>query len=404
MQDEGWLAKIMVEVGGEEIKVGSVLAYSVEDKADIAAVAAEVGKGGGSGSAAPKAAPGQPPATEAVTPSTHQHSGEVLMMPSAHLMIEHDNIDPRSIKGTGRDGRITKGDVILAKKAGTVKILPATAKVSKVSVAAAPSAAAPSAAALPPSPSPSPPSSPVPAFTRPGGVHEDAKPSQMRKVIASRLTQSKANVPHYYTTMECEIDALLNFRKNLKNNHGVNISVNDLVIRAAGLALRDVPEANASLGPNDSIVESKSVDISVAVATDGGLITPIIKNVDHKGLSAIGSTVKEMAGRAKQGKLKPEEYQGGSFTISNLGMFGIKEFTAVINPPQSCILAVGGGVPKLVPFFDKEKNKLVPRKATSMSVSLSSDRRVVPDFIAGSSTYQSLLLSLIVFICLLSQR
>jgi pyruvate/2-oxoglutarate dehydrogenase complex dihydrolipoamide acyltransferase (E2) component len=163
----------------------------------------------------------------------------------------------------------------------------------------------------------------------------------VRKVIASRLTESKATIPAQYTSIDCRIDALLKIRAVLKEA-GMNVSVNDLVIKAAGKALRAVPEANAQYDrKSDRVVANKAVDVSVAVATDGGLITPIVKDADLLGVQGIADKVKDLAGRARAGKLKPEEFQGGSFTISNLGMFGIDSFVAVINPPQACILAVG---------------------------------------------------------------
>ena len=184
-------------------------------------------------------------------------------------------------------------------------------------------------------------------------------------------------IPHYYSRIDCRLDALVDYRKTLKEN-GVNVSVNDMVIRAAALALKDVPQANAQWQEGKGVVKNDSVDISVAVATPGGLITPIVKSCDRIGMREINASVSELAGRAREGKLQPEEYTGGSFTISNLGMFGIKEFTAVINPPQACILAVGGGrsSPKATDDGSLEKK-------TDMTVNLSSDRRVVNETISA---------------------
>ena len=205
----------------------------------------------------------------------------------------------------------------------------------------------------------------------------DVAVTTMRKVIATRLTESKAMIPHYYSRIDCRLDALMDYRKTLKEN-GVNVSVNDMVIRAAALALKDVPQANAQWQEGKGVVKNDSVDISVAVATPGGLITPIVKSCDRIGMREINASVSELAGRAREGKLQPEEYTGGSFTISNLGMFGIKEFTAVINPPQACILAVGGGrsSPKATDDGSLEKK-------TDMTVNLSSDRRVVNETISA---------------------
>lgn len=178
----------------------------------------------------------------------------------------------------------------------------------------------------------------------------DIPNSNMRKVIAKRLTESKTTVPHAYSIIECDLESVMKLRKLYKTKYDTNISVNDVIIKACSLALKDVPEANSKWDPvAKKIVFNKDVDISVAVATPTGLITPIITNANTRGIVDINNTVKDLANRAKVGKLKPEEYQGGSFSISNLGMFGVSHFSAVINPPQACILAVGSGVPRVFP-------------------------------------------------------
>lgn len=212
--------------------------------------------------------------------------------------------------------------------------------------------------------------------------YSDVPNTNMRKIIAKRLTESKTTVPHMYTAITSEIDEVLKLRKTLKKEFDINVSVNDIVIKAAALALRDVPEANAKWDAKKDArdVSSDSIDISVAVATPNGLITPIVTAAEKRGLSDINNTVKDLANRAKDNKLKPEEFQGGSFTISNLGMFGITEFSAVINPPQACILAVGGGISKVYP---PRAGELKPRVATTMTVQLSSDRRVIDEAIAA---------------------
>ncbi len=215
--------------------------------------------------------------------------------------------------------------------------------------------------------------------------HRDVKPSTIRKVIAARLTESKARIPHAYATMDCNLDALTALRARLKDA-GVNVSVNDMVIAAAARALRAVPEANAYYdAKRDAIVANGSVDVSVAVATEGGLITPIVKGADALGLAGINAAVKDLAARARAGKLKPEEFQGGSFTISNLGMYGsINEFSAVINPPQACILAVGKGEQRvLVGGSGAGRGSGEPYVSTVMTVQLSSDARVVEAHVAG---------------------
>jgi pyruvate dehydrogenase E2 component (dihydrolipoamide acetyltransferase) len=202
-------------------------------------------------------------------------------------------------------------------------------------------------------------------------AYEDVKLSNMRRIIAERLQQSKQTIPHFYLTVDCELDALLALRKELNaRSDSYKLSVNDFVIKALALGLRKVPEANAAWG-GDTIRMFKSADISVAVAIDGGLITPIIRNADAKGLIAISAEMKELAARARDGKLMPEEYQGGTFSLSNLGMFGIKQFDAVINPPQAGIIAVGAGEQRPI-----VKNGALD-VATVMSCTLSCDHRVI---------------------------
>ncbi|MDE0060521.1 MAG: 2-oxo acid dehydrogenase subunit E2, partial [Defluviicoccus sp.] len=201
---------------------------------------------------------------------------------------------------------------------------------------------------------------------------ETVRLSTMRRVIAERMAESKATVPHFYLTVDCEIDELLKVRGEInKRIETARVSVNDIVIRASALALREVPAANVSWAGEGSMTQHGTVDISVAVAIPGGLVTPIVRNADVKGLVEIATEMKALAARAREGKLTPEEYQGGSFSISNLGMYGVKSFDAVINPPQACILAVGAGEPRPV----VRDGAVVP--ATVMSCTLSVDHRVV---------------------------
>jgi pyruvate dehydrogenase E2 component (dihydrolipoamide acetyltransferase) len=248
-------------------------------------------------------------------------------------------LDLGHVSGSGPRGRIVKRDV-------------------EAAIASGVSAAAPAA--------------PVAVGAMPGMPDYIAIPnSMMRKTIARRLSESKQQAPHVYLTVDCRLDELLELRKKLNNNAtDFKLSVNDLIIRAAALALKQVPAANASWF-EDEIRQWQAVDISVAVAIDGGLITPIIRGAEGKGLKQISAEMKDLAGRARDGKLLPEEYQGGTFSISNLGMFGIKEFAAVINPPQGAILAVGAGEQRPV-VNDGEL-----AVATVMSCTLSSDHRVV---------------------------
>jgi pyruvate dehydrogenase E2 component (dihydrolipoamide acetyltransferase) len=192
----------------------------------------------------------------------------------------------------------------------------------------------------------------------------------MRKVIAKRMTDSKRNVPHYYLTVDCEIDTLMKIRADLADTRGLKLSVNDFVIRAAAIALKQYPKANASYS-DDAILHWNQVDIAVAVALDDGLITPIVKNADQKTVPAISAEMRDLGTRARAGKLKLTEFQGGTFSISNLGMFGIREFTAVINPPQACILAVGVAEKRAVVKHDQLA------VATIMTCTLACDHRVL---------------------------
>jgi pyruvate dehydrogenase E2 component (dihydrolipoamide acetyltransferase) len=279
----------------------------------------------------------------------------VFASPLARRMAEQAKLDLRTLKGSGPNGRVVKADIDAALARGPI---------SGGAPRAATAAAAPALVAVS--------SSALAAI----GPHKLVPHSTMRKVIARRLTESKQQVPHFYLTVDCEIDRLLAGRAALnakapeKGPGAYKLSVNDFVIKAAAAALRQVPAANASWS-DDGMLLWDVVDVSVAVAIPGGLITPIIKSADKKGLVQISTEMKDLAGRAKEGKLKPEEFQGGTFSISNLGMFGIKQFEAVINPPQGCILAVGAGEQRAVV---KDGQLAV---ATVMSCTLSVDHRAV---------------------------
>mmetsp|Transcript_42647 Transcript_42647/g.72735 ORF Transcript_42647/g.72735 Transcript_42647/m.72735 type:complete len:317 (-) Transcript_42647:227-1177(-) len=269
--------------------------------------------------------------------------------------------------------------------------IPAAASAPAPSVAAAAtSTASPAAPAAPSPPLPAAPTYttvvPETVTTVPPSLYSDEPASNMRKVISRRLTESKSTVPHFYTSVEIPLDNILGLRKVLQKDFETKVSVNDFIIKASAMALRDVPELNATF---DSKTQSQrtfsDVDISVAVATPTGLITPIVPSTQAMSLTEISAKVKDLATRARDNKLAPEEYQGGTFCISNLGMFGISEFSAVINPPQGAILAVGGGERKIVPgkvdVESGEKGK--PGIATIMTARLSADRRVVDEATAG---------------------
>lgn len=325
--------------------------------------------------AAPSPATSAPvPESEVTVPLEH------ILMPSARHLSQSKGVDATGLQGTGKGGRITKGDVLQAFKDG-IELPPLASTVSAptTTTTQATSSAAPAVIPAPAAPI----DVTIPTITA-SGTYTDVKNNNMRKVIAKRLTESKSSVPHFYATTEIELDNVMSLRKKLKDMD-VKVSVNDLIIRASALALRDVPEVNASYA-NGKVTMSPTVDISVAVATPGGLITPIVPNTDALGLSDISDKVKDLATRARDGKLAPEEYQGGSFCISNLGMFGINEFSAVINPPQAAILAVGGGVKKVVvnTLYDENKEEQEqPGIRNVMSARLSADRRVVDEPTVG---------------------
>jgi pyruvate dehydrogenase E2 component (dihydrolipoamide acetyltransferase) len=371
--DEGRLGKIIVPEGTQGIKVNQPIAVLLEEGEDAAAIGEiavpKSGNGAAEAAAAPhpasgereqaKAQPPRPASGERVAPGVSPGTGEgqgqghdrIFASPLARRMAAQAGLDLAALKGSGPQGRIVKADIDAALARGT-----------------APAARAPlppqaPAVRLPP-PAPFAPVTGDPPFSQ--------KPhSQMRRVIARRLAESKQTVPHFYMTVDCGIDELLRIRKVLNDgNAELNLSVNDFVIRAAGLALRQVPEANASWS-DDAIILWERADIAMAVALDDGLITPIIRGADLKGLQQIAAETKDLAARARAGRLKLEEFQGGTFSISNLGMYGIKEFAAVINPPHGCILAVGAGAPRPVV---KDGQLAV---ATVMSCTLSCDHRAV---------------------------
>lgn len=277
------------------------------------------------------------------------------------------------MRGSSKNGIISKADVLKAISEGLLKTntqaLSTANKIFATSSVVATSIATPVTVAVSFTPSTEPVNS----------NFEDIPNSNMRKIIAKRLTESKRDVPHFYTTIEVEIDELMQLRAKLKKTYDLNVSVNDLIIKAAAAALRDSPRVNSKWDAKLKAANetgSASVDISVAVATPNGLITPIVTRADTLGVTEVNSKVKDLAGRAREGKLKPEEFQGGTFSISNLGMFSIGAFSAVINPPQACILAVGAGVQKVLPPRDGQTK---PRIANLVTLQLSSDRRVVSE-------------------------
>ena len=339
--DEGTLLKILVEEGTDGVAVGTVIAMVGEEGEEVGDVSAPAHQEPEAKSA-PEAAPApdkgygrdSAPAPDSKSvdapadtkaPAAPVKDGErVKASPLARRLAEAQGIDLTSLTGSGPNGRIVRADIDAA--AGK-----ASARDAAPVEAAAPSPSAPGVA---------------PAEVEPLDIpHEVEKLSNMRKTIARRLTEAKQQIPHIYLTVDCQIDELLKLRSQLNKSledRGIKLSVNDMLIKAQALALIEVPECNVSFAGANLIKYSRA-DISVAVSIDGGLITPIVTGANDKSLSKISAEVKDLAGRAKEGKLAPEEYQGGTASISNMGMFGIKQFDAVINPPQAMILAVGAG-------------------------------------------------------------
>ncbi|MET0154698.1 MAG: pyruvate dehydrogenase complex dihydrolipoamide acetyltransferase [Rickettsiales bacterium] len=375
--DEGKIGRIVHNAGSKAVKVNSVIALLLEEGEDKAALDKHVFSDAGNDNvpaAAPeksenkeqKAAPASTPQAASFAPpppafplpaqqssssanANHYNGERVKASPLAKRIAEELGVDVSRIRGTGPNGRVVKADVEDAARYGLGGNVVA----------------------------------------RNAQEYTAKENSGMRRTIAARLLQSKQYVPHFYLTVDCELDALLDVRaqindeadKSDKGEPSYKLSVNDLIVKAVALALKKNPNANCTWN-EETTVYYNNVDISVAVAIDGGLITPIVRNADQKSVVAISQELKDLIKRAKTGKLAPEEYQGGGFSISNLGMFGIKQFSAIINPPQSCILAVGSGEERAV----VKNGKVVP--AIAMTVTLSCDHRTV-DGAVGAGFLQS---------------
>jgi pyruvate dehydrogenase E2 component (dihydrolipoamide acetyltransferase) len=374
--DEGKVAKIVVPAGTEGVKVNALIAVLAEEGEDVAD-AAKAGGASEKKAEAPKAAeapkqepakaePAKPekPQAPAAAPVANGHAvgDRVFASPLARRIAKDGGVDVAGVKGTGPHGRVVKADVEAAIAGGGAK---ATAPAG--APATAPAAKPMSDDAV------------LKLFEE--GSYELVPHDNMRKTIARRLVEAKTTIPHFYLTVDCEIDALLALRAQInaaapmkKTDHGeapvYKLSVNDMIIKAMAMALMAVPEANVSW-TEANMVKHKHADVGVAVSIPGGLITPIIKQADQKSLSAISNEMKDLASRARNRKLKPEEYQGGTTAVSNLGMFGVKDFAAVINPPHATILAVGTGEERAV----VKKGEIVI--ANMMSVTLSTDHRAV---------------------------
>ncbi|MCJ8190584.1 pyruvate dehydrogenase complex dihydrolipoamide acetyltransferase [Sphingomicrobium aestuariivivum] len=355
--DEGTLLKILVEEGTDGVAVGTVIAMIGEEGEEVG----DVSSAAPEAKSAPEAAPtpdkgygrdsAPAPESKAVAPAAPKSDGSrIKASPLARRLAEAQGIDLSTLTGSGPNGRIVRADVDAAAGKGGAK-----------AAAAAPAASAPAPAA-------------APAEVEPLDIpHEVEKLSNMRKTIARRLTEAKQQIPHIYLTVDIQLDALLKLRSQLNKSledRGVKLSVNDMLIKAQALALLEVPECNVSFAGSNLIKYSRA-DISVAVSIDGGLITPIIENANERSLSSISTGMKELAGLAKEGKLQPHQYQGGTASISNMGMFGIKSFDAVINPPQAMILAVGAGEKR--PYIIDDSVQI----ATVMSATGSFDHRAI---------------------------
>ncbi len=366
--DEGIVAKLVVAEGAADVPVNAVIAVLAEEGEDVAAAAAAAdGPAPAAKADAPKAEEkAEAPKAEAAKPEAPKAEpakadGErVFASPLARRVAKEKGVDLKSVKGSGPKGRIILRDVDSAEAAPK---------------SAAPAAAAPQAAA--PAPKPAGASDDVTLKLFDPASYELIPHDGMRKTIARRLTESKQTVPHFYVTVDVELDALLELRKQINDaapttdgKPHYKVSVNDMVIKAYALALKAVPDAHVSW-TDGGMLKHKFADVGVAVSIPGGLITPIVRHADQKSLSAISNEVKDLAKRAKDRKLKPEEYQGGTTSVSNLGMFGVKDFAAVINPPHATILAVGAGEQRPV----VKGGQLAV--ATVMSVTLSTDHRAV---------------------------
>lgn len=369
--DEGIIAKIVVPAGSEGVKVGAVIALiqgEDEDAAPARPAAAPAPKAGAAPESAPKKEPEvtatTSPAPVAAAPAPAASGERVKASPLARRIATSQGIDIASLSGSGPGGRIVKADLDAA--------APRAAAPAPVAPAAAP-AAAPVAAAPAPAAAPAKASAPQPAPAAEGIPSDTVRLSGMRKIIARRLTESMQQSPHIYLTVDIQLDALLKLRGELNSaleKRGVKLSVNDMLIKALALALIEVPDCNVSFA-GDNLIKYKRADISVAVAIPGGLITPIVTSADTKTMAQIATEAKDLAARAKAGKLLPSEYQGGTASISNMGMFGIKHFTAVINPPQGMIMAVGSGEKR--PYIVNDQLSV----ATVMSATGSFDHRAI---------------------------
>jgi pyruvate dehydrogenase E2 component (dihydrolipoamide acetyltransferase) len=363
--DEGKIAKILVPEGTDGVKVGAPIAILAGEGEDVSAAApkadtapAEAPKAAAPVPRAdetPKSAPAQAPVETPAAPpqpaaAPRAEGDRVKASPLARRLAQAQNVDLNAVQGTGPGGRIVRADIDAA--VGKAPSAPAGAPATAPAVSGHAVLPGPMEQAIP---------------------HEAIKLTNIRKTIARRLTESKQQIPHIYLTVDIQLDALLKLRGELNaglESRGVKLSVNDLLIKALAQALIEVPECNVSFA-GDQLLKYSRADISVAVSIPAGLITPIVVGADTKSVSAISTEMKDLAGRAKEGKLQPQEYQGGTASLSNMGMYGIKQFEAVINPPQGMIMAIGAGEKR--PYVINDSLQI----ASVMSATGSFDHRAI---------------------------
>ena len=385
-ETDGVIARLLVEEG-TSVDVGApilIIKASGDSDAQVASFLQSVGSTADDAASAPgPAVPAETTLAEAIetntpvvaptssdnrsdTPGPEQttvpdHNGRIFSSPLARRMAKENQLDVASITGTGPGGRIIRRDVEQA--ISTKASAPAAALVRTESTQAPtqPVEAAPAV-------------TPAPAEAAPGVT--SVQHSKMRRAIARRLTESKSTVPHFYLSADVRMDDLLALRKQVNASSTRKITVNDLIVKAAGLALRDVPAANV-IWTDDAQLQYSSSDISVAIAVDGGLLTPVVRGVDSQSLSSVSATIGDFVERAKAGKIRQDELTGGSFSVTNLGMFGTKQFSAILNPPQSAILAVGAAEPRAIVV----NGELAV--ATMMTCTLSADHRVIDGAVAA---------------------
>ena len=345
--DEGIVGKLLVAEGTEGVAVNQAIAVILLDGEDASAVDEMKDT---APTPAPALKPVETPVSAVLTvpkpavPATANTGARIIASPLAKRIAKDKGIDLSGLTGSGPHGRIVKADVDGAPKLAA-KATSAVAPIGSIDARAYYEV----------------------------GTYDEIPLNKMRKTIARRLTQSKQEIPHYYLSIDCVLDELLKVRKHLNETGaetGIKLSVNDFIVRAAALALQNVPDANVSFA-EDALLKHHHSDVGIAVAIEGGLITPIIRKAEQKGLAEISAEAKELAARARDKKLSPKEFEGGSFSVSNLGMFGVKNFTAVINPPQAAIMAVGAGEPRAIVVDGEVK------AATVMTVTLSCDHRAI---------------------------